>query len=279
MMDAWSRKETACLRGVLVFLLPAVFLALVTCSGESGEDSGTGQGPFALDIAALYSTAGSVMVQVAYEPGAEPFTGTTLNGTPSWTVLEDNIRGLFQGRMVEPDVSIPMSLDEMEQLPVQSEETWTASEIMGLASDIWEPLHLTTTAEFFVLFLNGYLDEEGEGNIQVIGVSIVGTPVIAVFKDVIRASGSSSTVLAFVEQATLVHEFGHVMGLVDNGIPMVSDHLDADHPRHCTDEDCVMYWLNEGAADLRLFVQQMLVTDSLVMFGDECLDDTRSYLP
>ena len=82
----------------------------------------------------------------------------------------------------------------------------------------------------------------------------------------------------FVEQATLVHEFGHVMGLVDNGIPMVSDHLDPDHPRHCTNEECVMYWQNEGAADLRDFVQQMMSTGSLIMFGEECLDDTRSYM-
>jgi predicted Zn-dependent protease len=37
------------------------------------------------------------------------------------------------------------------------------------------------------------------------------------------------------------HEFGHLMGLVDQGSPMQNDHKDADHGAHCINPSCLMY--------------------------------------
>jgi predicted Zn-dependent protease len=267
------------LKGVCLSLLFASFLFQTGCSGSSDDNTVSGEGSFALDIAQLYSSAETIVVNVAYEQDAEPCTGATLSEIPCWDVIEVNIQALFEGRIIEPDIVVPKELSEMEQIPAQDELTWTAAEIIDLARSIWDPLPSLFIKEFFVLFINGYLDNDGTANTQVLGVSVVGTPVIAVFKDVVLASSSSSAVLMFVEQATLVHEFGHVMGLVNNGVEMVTDHLDTEHPRHCTNEDCVMYWQNEGVADLRSFVQQMLLTSSPVMYGQECLDDTRGYTP
>jgi predicted Zn-dependent protease len=267
------------LKGVCLCLLFASYLFQTGCSGRSDDNTVSGEGSFALDIAQLYSTAETIVVYVAYEQDAEPCTGATLIGIPCWDVIDVNIRALFEGRIIEPAIFVPKELSEMEQITAQDESTWTAAEIIDLARSIWEPLPSIFIKEFFVLFINGYLDNDGTANTQVLGVSVVGTPVIAVFKNVVLASSSSSAVLMFVEQATLVHEFGHVMGLVDNGVPMVTDHLDKEHPRHCTNEDCVMYWQNEGAADLQAFVQQMMLTNSPVMYGQECLDDTSSYTP
>jgi len=264
---------------VLVILVSAGYLFMAGCSGQSDDNTIVGEESFALDLAALYSEVTSIAVQVAFEPDAEPFTGTVINETQCWEVLEENIQALFAGRIIEPDIFVPRDSTEMVQIPAQGEETWTAAEIMDLAGSIWDRPRGFSAEDFYVLFLNGYLEKDGEENPQVIGASVVGTPVMVVFKDAILRASNSLTVLMFVEQATLVHEFGHVMGLVDNGIPMVSDHLDPDHPRHCTNEECVMYWQNEGAADLREFVQQMMSTGSLVMFGEECLDDTMSYMP
>lgn len=48
-----------------------------------------------------------------------------------------------------------------------------------------------------------------------------------------------------LEAAVMEHEFGHLLGLVDNGTPMVDDHLDEDHGQHCNDEDCLMYYATE----------------------------------
>ena len=94
------------------------------------------------------------------------------------------------------------------------------------------------------------------------------------FKDVIRSTDSLIPNTArFVEQSTLVHELGHAVGLVDNGVPLVSQHKDSAHGAHCTNESCTMYWLDEGASDAAEFARMYVTSGDTVIFGDECLAD------
>lgn len=53
-----------------------------------------------------------------------------------------------------------------------------------------------------------------------------------------------------VERAVAVHELGHALGLVDNGIPMVNAHEDSAHPKHSSNKRSVMYYAVEGTGDL-----------------------------
>jgi hypothetical protein len=45
-----------------------------------------------------------------------------------------------------------------------------------------------------------------------------------------------------IEGATLVHEIGHLLALVNGGVPMVTPHEDPQSRFHDVDEDCVMYF-------------------------------------
>ncbi len=102
---------------------------------------------------------------------------------------------------------------------------------------------------------------------------------MVMFKEVVAGSSAAALVRKFVEQSTIVHEMGHAFGLVNNGVPMTTSHQDSAHGAHCTNQDCVMYYLNEGAGDLKTFVQNYLISGQTVMYGSECLNDTRSYKP
>ncbi len=77
----------------------------------------------------------------------------------------------------------------------------------------------------------------------------------------------------YVEQATVVHEFGHAAGLVDNGLALASAHGDAAHPAHCTNTSCIMYWAIEGTSGAVAYVQKSLLSSSSILWGQECLDD------
>lgn len=48
-----------------------------------------------------------------------------------------------------------------------------------------------------------------------------------------------------VESAVINHEFGHILGLVDIGTPMQTNHKDPEHGSHCNVDDCLMYWAVE----------------------------------
>jgi hypothetical protein len=273
------------IKGFLAYVVFSVLIALAGCSpsgssGNSGNayNTGTGQDTMALDLVTLYSTVTSITVHVAYEQGAAPFTGAFSDGGQYWSVLENNLNTLFLSRIIEPDIYVPKDLTGMEQISKQAQTSWTTAQIFDLAQNTWDTPQTSTSTEFYVLFLNGYFNDKGVTNRRVMGISISGTPVIVVFKDAIRESGYSSFFYTVMEQTTLVHEFGHAAGLVNNGLPMVSDHEDTEHINHCTNEDCVMYWENDGAS-LNFFIQKIITSPSDVIFGQECLNDASSFIP
>ncbi len=229
----------------------------------------------------FFSTMEQLTLEVAYEPGAEPFTGNLPNTQNIWTITEANLNALFDGRAKEPTITVPKTTTEMTALEAQSQTGWTTDEILALAGKARKNQSTATHSRFLLLFVKGYYEEDGATNSGVIGVSLTGTTVIAMFKDVIQATGShpNGAVPKFVEQATIVHESAHALGLVNTGIPMAATHQDTAHGAHCDDPDCVMYWSNEGAGDLVSFIQNYLVTSSYVMFDAKCLNDARTYQP
>ncbi|HPI92813.1 MAG TPA: hypothetical protein PLT09_05890 [Deltaproteobacteria bacterium] len=261
---------------ILVILL----LVLIGCSSGGGGSSQEPEYP-SVDIPALYSAVDIVTVHTGYEPGAEPFAGYTQDAFhfPYWSVTETNLQALFQGRVIEPDIVVPYELSDMETIPEADREAWTVSQIMDTADELWDMTEVPGTTDFYVVFLKGYFQDGDEVKEDILGVSITGSPIIAIFKDVFASSPYfSSFDKAIIEQSTLVHELAHGMGLVNLGVPMVVDHEDPDHQHHCVNEACDMYWQSDWRS-LVVFAQQIIDTGSTIMFCDECLADTRSYTP
>jgi hypothetical protein len=260
-----------------------LLLAFSGCSGDGGSSSPSSSGQsaqeLATDIPALFSTVSQISVKVFYEPGAVPYEGTTQNGFPYWSILEANISILFDSRSLIPDVYVPRNVREMTPLSKQNKSSWIAQDIMNLAESVVTDYSSSPKAQFYIFFVKGYLHDNGKNETSVIGASLTDTPIIVVFKDVVISTGASPTLVKYVEQTTLVHEFGHAMGLVNNGVPLSTNHQDTAHGHHCSNNDCVMYWLNEGASDLMGFVQKYMSTGDPVMFGQECLDDAKSFKP
>jgi hypothetical protein len=42
---------------------------------------------------------------------------------------------------------------------------------------------------------------------------------------------------------------------------------------HCNNDQCVMYWLNEGASDATTFAVNRLLTGNTIIFDAACLAD------
>ena len=242
-------------------LLGGLAIALGSCS-DSDES---------VNLDPLASTTAGIFVQIAYMPGAEPYTGGSEQLDDYWSIARSNLEALF----VDKAVRVPSTLADMSVLDAPGQESFTAQEIFDIARALPDERQ-DGEARFIAIWLDGFFEEE-DGTVRrdVLGVALGGTEIVAMFKPVIMTSeiGRLPLVAAFVEQSTFVHELGHAVGLVNNGIPLTSDHHDEENGAHCTNRDCVMYYLNEGLADLRAFVQQYLDTSQTVLFGPECLDD------
>ena len=247
-------------------------LGLAACGGSSSD---SGSAPNLETPAFFFGTMTNLRIDIAYEPNAEPYSNY------DWTFIQRNLAALFEGRAIVPAISFPSSSLEAVVLERQNKPNWTLFEILDLANKVRPGVTEGTTGRFIILFLNGYLNDNGTSKNSVIGLSIRGTTVMAMFKDVVRSTAArdGGRITRFVEGTTIVHELGHALGLVNNGITLASQHHDAANGAHCSNPECVMYYANEGAKDAIEFFRKYQATNDPVVFDTKCLQDARTFKP
>jgi hypothetical protein len=90
----------------------------------------------------------------------------------------------------------------------------------------------------YVLITNGYYS-----NNNILATSYWNTSFCLFGKSINDNSGQFGQVSRSILMTTLLeHEFGHLMGLVDQGSPMQINHKDASNGAHCNNPDCLMYY-------------------------------------
>lgn len=130
------------------------------------------------------------------------------------------------------------------------------------------------TIVIYIIYLNGQFSEDS----NVLGLAYSASS-FAIFKERIddidiplwaRLLGAGTEDF---EKSVVVHEFGHLLALVNIGYESNAEHEDAEHPHHCTETDCVMYYAVEGSG-----IVNMINTGSPTPpndYCDYCKDDLR----
>lgn len=137
--------------------------------------------------------------------------------------------------------------------------TWTLGDVEAYSKAHLDAKTKGDTVVLHLMFLDGRYSTD-----DVLGVTlsrsrdgkVVSTGPIAIFSDTIRDSCSLATLCTSSDPVwgpVLVHEFGHAMGLVDNGAPMKANHEDPGHPAHSNNRNSVMYWAVETSDVLTTF--------------------------
>lgn len=117
---------------------------------------------------------------------------------------------------------------------------WSADDLRSLADEASTVAHADQQAAIRLLFLRGTFN----GDNQVLGVAVRGD-VFAVFVDRVAASASPLVPRATLERAVVLHELGHLLGLV--GLVVNEGRQDPDHPGHSRNPNSVMYWAIESS--------------------------------
>lgn len=81
------------------------------------------------------------------------------------------------------------------------------------------------------------------GDEDVLGVALRGD-LIALFRDSIASASTPLISGRSIEDAVLLHEIGHLLGLVD--VALDTGRADPEHPGHSKNRDSVMYWAVES---------------------------------
>jgi hypothetical protein len=268
--------------------LGVLLSAIAACGGTPGAGGGgggddapgsdakrpDGPGGGMTGPAAVFDPAiTSVHIEIDYETGEAPYTGPIVGFGDTFDVSVANINRVFANKK---QVFIPRVLSAMQDIGTVADEELTVNDMVMLAAAHRDRLETPTEMTYYMLFVSGHFTDGNGPNPNVLGVSIGGNShIIVMFKDVIAGTGSvlNPNTARYVEQSTIVHELGHAFGLVDNGVMMAAPHRDQQHGPHCTNDKCVMFWLNEGASDATSFALQHVLTNNSILFDAACLAD------
>lgn len=169
-----------------------------------------------------------LVVQVQYMQGYEP----TQEGL-------SNLETFLRDRLNKSSITIM----EPEEIPAAGQSSYTANEIRDLERE-----HRTQfssenqIAAYFIIVDGEYSDSD------VLGIAHFNTSMALFgpkFNEVSSGLGSPSK--EDVETIVMRHEFGHILGLVNNGVDMQENHQDTANGRHCDNDQCLMYYAFRNA--------------------------------
>ena len=251
-------------------------LALVLVAG-CGQGSATNTGDVGgLDVPDNPNPPRSSFAAADHVSGAE-FTKLTVEidfitqRGPDGTALSELQAALDQmradGQLDKVD-GVEFVLDDVLDAS-SADKVWTFGELQTLAQGYRDHPLDANAAAIHILYVDGhYQDDTAQGT--VLGFAYGGSWMV-MFKDNITNACASSTVISGpvlsalrdkicsrAEASVLLHELGHLFGLVNNGTPMVVAHEDADHAGHDADRNCLMYWAIESSAAVDIVAEGFL---------------------
>lgn len=145
------------------------------------------------------------------------------------------------------------------EIPSQSKENYTTADLRTIENNHRALFPSTNELTVWVSIVNGNYENE-----SVIGVayqnlsnSLMGGSIAENTGGINQASKSS------IEAAVLMHELGHILGLVNITTPMVNEHQ--ANGNHCDNSDCLM---NFAVETTDLF--SLLVTSSIPELDQNC---------
>ena len=194
----------------------------------------------------------SLKIEVQYMPGFEP-DATALS----------HLQNMLAGVLNKPSgISVVTS-----QITASSNTSLNINEVFDIEKNNRRVFTTGNQIAVYVLYTNGnYTDA------NVLGAAYKNTSIVIFGKTIHDNSGSlGQTSRTKLEATVLEHELGHLLGLVDLGTAMQTNHRDAAHGNHCNNNSCLMYY----ASDTR-DVLGILLTGNIPALDANCRADLHA---
>lgn len=119
----------------------------------------------------------------------------------------------------------------------------------------------------YILYTNGYYIEE-----HMLGYAYLNTSIVLFGKNLEDNSNKFRKLnRSDLEARVLQHELCHLLGLVNVGSALQSDHKDNDHGKHCLNKQCLMYYLTDTKES-----PGILLRKGIPKLDENCLQDLKA---
>ncbi|MEO5946691.1 MAG: hypothetical protein ABIP79_07715 [Chitinophagaceae bacterium] len=191
----------------------------------------------------------SLKIEVQYMTGFQPDAGAL-----------NHLQSLL-GTLLNKPAGISIISKE---IPASSNITLTVNDIITIEKNNRTAFTNGTELAIYILYTNGnYTDN------NVLGVAYKNTSAALFGKKINDNSGGLGQASRTKLVATVAeHEMGHILGLVDLGSAMQTNHKDPLHGSHCNNTSCLMYYASE-TSDIFGF----LITGNIPSFDANCRAD------
>lgn len=151
-------------------------------------------------------------------------------------------------------------------IPASGKTILSVSELVQLEKQYRSRFTIDSMLAVYILLNDAAFSEDS----NTLAISYWNTSTCLLGKSITKHSGAPGQIRRTTLLTTLLeHEFGHLLGLVDQGSPMQTDHRDAANGAHCANPNCLMYHAIETAENVG-------ATNHIPELDDACLSDLKA---
>lgn len=248
-----------------LLLVPGILLLMAGC-GDAPSDSDMSEKemvsfPYAENSRISASdflsdeTFTELFVEVDYMEGYEPNAAAL-----------DSLEAFLESRLNKNSITVLPATE----IPAMGRNAYTTNEIRNLEVEYRDTFTDAgeNTLSAYLIILDGTFEQR----------DVVGTTYFynsnAFFGPVLKelSGGADQFEEAIIQASVFMHEFGHLLGLVNTSdTNMQTNHLDSENGNHCDDRTCLMYYALE-----RPEMAAQLVQDGIPSLDHNCVIDLQA---
>ncbi len=237
-------------------------LILVGCSNDDNDatsnntNSTSNKQPLGSSANDLLSDTNfdSMTIEIVSVAGFEPTT-TAIEG----------FRQFLEERLFKPDgITI-----NQRSVTSSGKAPFTIEEIVEIENETRTIFSEEDDIAVYIYFADGGRETTEEKHFT-LGSAYLNTSII-IYESTLRdlATNFNAPSLSTIETATLNHEFAHLLGLVNVGSPLQSDHEDQEDSNHCNVAGCLM----QSAIQ---FGNDVMEINTVPKLDAQCIADLRA---
>ena len=254
-------KNMKILKFKYLFLIISFLFIASSCSSD--DDSDGENNPHAENLKSLGTSAGDILseniytsltVELAFPEGFRPLQETI-----------DTFSIFLEERLNKPDGILFVETE----IITPSVSTQTISEIREIEAEQRTQYTVGSDIAVFIYFTNAKSDSDTEIS-KTLGTAYYNTSMVVFEKTLRSVSTTQGFDLFLLEETTLQHEFGHVLGLVDLRDDDIHEgHEDPLHSNHCIVQNCLMYYESNSTQAFRKI-------SSVPLLDPLCIEDLQA---